>query len=566
MKDALERLDSSALFFIAGQQDKARAQYLENADRFAEEFETAAGNITEPDEDSIVTDIGKNFSLYKRSIQNFISTDDGGTATKTAVYFSQLEPDFASLKNRLEDLLKVNQQAMLAANERAISRSWEAEVSMAMLALLALIVAWVFAWRFTNYVVEPITTLTEKAKLIGEGDFEQHIRINSKDEIGELAAEFNRMLVRLRDLRQSEQWQLLLEKKKSDAVIDSIYEPVIVTDAQGHVIKINNSARDFFLHAQDNEAGDIDYSLSGFSAGEPILKAVRDTVAMQKPVAQKGDAAIVPIKLGETERSYRLRTTPVRDSDGRLIGAVTLLEDLTEIREVDKLKSDFITLASGKLRAPLRALQLALHAVIEGYTGDLNEQQKDMLTDARQQSERLKEIIDDLLELSEIESGTRRLSIERLRPVELARSAIERFQAAADARRVKLINQVATDLAWILADREALRRIFDNLLSNAIRHSGHGGEVKLDAKEVVDRVMFSVCDSGEGIAETQLPILFNRFVQIKKETCGGTGLGLALVKRLVEAQGGQVAVSSRLGEGTTFTFTLPIGGYSSARR
>jgi two-component system, NtrC family, sensor histidine kinase KinB len=566
MKDALERLDSSALFFIAGQTDKAQKQFAENADKFAEEFDRAAGNITEKDEDTLVRDIGEKFSLYKQQVQNFISTNHGETVAKTAEYFSKLEPKFVALKNRLDDLLKLNQEAMLAANDRAISRSWEAEVSMAMLALLALAVALAFAWQFTNYVVEPITTLTVKAKLIGEGDFEQHISINSKDEIGELATEFNRMAVRLRDLRQTEQWQLLLEKKKSDAVIDSIYEPVIVTDAQGHVTKINSSARDFFLRAQDNVAGDIDYSLSRFSAGEPILKAVHDAVAMQKTVAQDGHAAIVPIKLGETERSYRLRTTPVRDTDGRLIGAVTLLEDLTEIREVDKLKSDFITIASGKLRAPLRSLQLALHAVIEGYTGELNEQQKDMLTDARHESERLKEIIDDLLELSEIESGTRQLSIERLRPLDVARTAAERFQAAADARRVKLINHVATDLAWILADREALRRIFDNLLSNAIRHTGRDGEVKLDAKEVVDRVMFSVSDRGEGIPDAQLPTLFNPFVQIKKETSGGTGLGLALVKRLVETQGGQVAVSSRLGEGTNITFTLPIGGYSSARR
>ena len=287
---------------------------------------------------------------------------------------------------------------------------------------------------------------------------------------------------------------------------------------------------------------------------------------MQKPVAQEGEAAIVPIKFGETERSYRLRTTPVRDGDGRLIGAVTLLEDLTEIREVDKLKTDFIAIASSKLRDPLRSLQLALHAVLEGYTGALNEQQKDMLTDARHQSEQLKDIIDDLLELSEIESGTRKLSTERLRPLDVARSVVERFQAAADAKRLKLTNQVATDLAWVLADREAVRRIFDNLLSNAIRHTGRDGEVKIDAKEAVDRVMFSVSDSGAGIPDAQLPMLFNRFVQIKKETSGGTGLGLALVKQLVEAQGGQVAVSSRPGDASTFPFTLPIGGYSSARR
>ncbi|MEW6130488.1 MAG: ATP-binding protein [Acidobacteriota bacterium] len=571
MKDALERLDSSALFAISGQTAKAQNQFAENVSKFADELRVAASNITEKDEDKIIADIERQFSSYRQTIETFIGSEvaeaknDQTSSTKSGKYFAQLEPDFVALRNRLDDLLKLNQQAMLAANERAISRSWEAEVSMAMLALVALIAALAFAWRFTNYVVEPINVLTAKAKLIGEGDFEQHISITSKDEIGELATEFNRMAVRLRDLRQSEQWQLLLEKKKSDAVLDSIYEPVIVTDAQGHVTQINKSARDFFLRAQDNEAGDIDYSLSRFSAGELILKAVRDAMSLQKPVAQEGDAAIVPVKIGAHERSYRLRTTPVRDGDGRLIGAVTLLEDITEMREVDRLKTDFIAIASNKLRDPLRALQLALHAVIQGYTGELNAQQAAMLTDARDQSERLREIIDDLLELSKIESGTRKLSMERLRPIDITRPVIEHFQSAADAKRIKLIADVAPDLAWVVADGEALRRIFDNLLSNAIRHTPMGGEIKIEAKERVDRVMFAISDTGEGIPEDELPTLFNRFAQVKKTTSGGTGLGLALTKQLVEAQSGQIAVSSRVGEGTTFTFTLPIGGYSSAR-
>jgi len=244
-----------------------------------------------------------------------------------------------------------------------------------------------------------------------------------------------------------------------------------------------------------------------------------------------------------------------------MLGAVTVLEDMTALRELDRLKTEFISVASEKLSEPLRSLRLALHAVLTGATGELNDDQIEMLSDARMAAEQLEGLMSDLLQLAEIESGTRPMSIERLRPVEVARAASDRFQAAAESKRVKLENCVWPDLSWVMGDRRALKSIFDNLLSNAIRHTGRDGVVRIDATERSDgRVYFSVSDTGEGIPEEHLANLFARFVQVGSNKSGGTGLGLALVKRLIEAQGGQISVQSKVGEGTTFTFTLLVGG------
>jgi signal transduction histidine kinase len=560
MKDALERQDSSALFFIAGHIDQARLQFAANVERYSQEFDIASNNITEPGEDVIIADIASKYEAYRQGLDRFINSNESRQPSDlSAIYFERLEPGFLGVKDRLDDLLHLNQQAMLDANERALSKSWRAQISTAALAGLALIVALVFAWRFTGYVVDPISSLTEKAKRIGEGDLDQHIDIQSQDEIGILAAEFNRMAARLRDLRKSDYWRMLIEQKKSDAVIDSIYEPVIVTDATGQITKINHAARQLFDGSR-NGGGEIDLSLSGFSGGEQILRAVRDAVAMQRPIAAEDEAALVPVKVGGAHRSFRLRTTPMRDADGRMLGAVTVLEDITAIKEVDMLKTEFISVASDKLREPLRSLQLSLHALIDGYTGQFNEQQTDMLISARQDAEQLDEIMRDLLELAEIESGTRQLKIERLRPIDLARDAVERFQASADSKRVKLENKVWPDLPWVVADRQAVKRIFDNLLSNAIRHTPRDGIVTIEANDRLGRIFFSVHDSGEGIPEEYLPNIFNRFIQVNGRTSGGTGLGLALVKRLVESQRGQIRVESRAGEGTTFTFAFSQGG------
>jgi len=564
MKEALERIDSSAMFLVASHTEKAKAQFAENAGKFDDNFRIAADNITEPGEAEIVSDINSRYMAYNKSIQSFFESQRRLSAEQQSTdYFAHLEPAFLGLKNRLDDLLHLNQQAMVAASERAQAESLKAEVSTAIVVVLGLALALGFAWRFTTYVVDPISLLAKRAKLIGEGDFDQHIDVSSSDEIGMLASEFNRMLVRLRDLRKSDYGKLLIEQKKSDAVIDSICEPVIVTDSRDNVIKLNRAARSLF----DNSHGSaVEFTgLHAISGSEPIIQAVHEAVAMQRPVAGENEKALVPIHIDGAQRNFRVRATPMRDNEGRLLGAVTLLEDITAITELDKLKTEFVSVASSKLSEPLNALRLALHALSEGYVGELDPRQEEMVALARDNANKLDELMADLLELAEIDSGARRLSLERVRPVDLAREAVERFRAVAEDKQIKLESTVWPDLSWVVADKRVTARILDNLLSNAIRHTPRGGSVLIEASEHVGRVYVSVKDSGDGIPEEQQPQIFSRFSQVGDKP-GGTGLGLALVKRLAEAQGGQVSVESRPGEGATFTFALLTGGPASIRQ
>lgn len=566
MKEALERIDSSAMFFVASHTDKAREQFTENVKNFEGEFRVAADNITEPGEDQSIAQINAKYSAYKKEIEVFLNSPRGASSTELSrIYFERLEPGFLGIKGKLDDLLHLNQQAMVSASLRAQSESLRAEISTGIVAALGLVLALAFAWRFTTYVFGPISMLAEKAKLIGGGDFDQHIEVSSKDEIGLLATEFNRMLVRLRDLRKSDYGRLLIEQKKSDAVIDSLCEPVIVTDSRDRAIKINRAARQLFGPLPGGNGDGV--NLEHFEGGESILRAVRNALSMQPrigPAGSDGDAAMVPIKLAGGDRDFRLRATPMRDSDGRLIGAVTLLEDITAITEVDRLKTEFISVASSKLAEPLNALRLALHAVTEGYVGELSDQQNEMLALAKDNADKLEELMSDLLELAEIDSGTRRLSLERIRPIELARDAVERFRAAAEEKQIKLENNVWPDLSWVVADNKATAHVLDNLLSNAIRHTARGGSIRIEATEHVGRVYLSVRDTGEGIPEQHLPSIFDRFSHVGDKP-GGSGLGLALVKRLVEAQGGQVSVESRVGEGSAFSIALVSGGPASVR-
>lgn len=568
MKEALERQDSAAMFFIANQKEKAHQQFVTNSEKFSQEYKIASSNITEVGEDKLVTDIGTQYLTYKKALDSFINKLEQNSVEQSNIYFTQLEPQFIALKNELDELLRLNQKAMVAASDRAFDRSWYAEISTIIIAVLSILLALVLSWKFTEYVINPISKFIKTAKQIAEGDFEQYIDISSKDEIGILATEFNRMAARLRDMKKMNYWQILMEQKKSDAVIDSIYEPVIVTDAQGHITKINRAATELFSQKLsdtnsdtssdiDDDISASDLTLSGFGAGDRILSAVKDAISLQRPIAAQGDAAIVPVNVGGSEKSFRLRTTPMRESNGKLIGAVSLLEDITELREVDKVKTEFVLVASSKMRAPLHSLQMALYSLTGGYTGDFNNQQLEFLSSAKADAEQLDELMSDLMELAEIETGTLGLSLETLNPMDLARTTIDKYCSAAESKHISLVNKVSPNCAFIVADRKATLRILDNLFSNAIRHTPRGGQITISAEERSEGVVFSVTDTGEGIDEKYLPGIFGRFVHIEGKTAGGTGLGLAIVKRLVEEQKGHISAVSKVDQGTTFSFMLP---------
>jgi NtrC-family two-component system sensor histidine kinase KinB len=399
-------------------------------------------------------------------------------------------------------------------------------------------------------VLHPIRMLARDTKKIAQGNLEHRVAWSSRDDFGVIASELNRIAVRLRDLRDTEAGRKQMEFQLSDAVLQSIFEPIIVTDSKGHVLKVNQAAAEILGEA----AGDR-MALTTTPGGDKILSAIRDAVSMQKAVAAEGEAAMLPMRIGKQARSYRLRTTPMRDSEGRLLGTVTTLEDVTSLQDTDRFKSQFISVASRKLRGPLLQLRRGLYALAQGFAGPLQPLQADLVAAASSESEKLNDLMADLIDVAEIDAGKRELHIEHLRPIVMLNEARDRFCDEAAAKHVRVEVDAFADLSVIKADRRAVRSILDNLLSNALRYTPPEGEITLAAEEIQNFVQVSVRDTGRGIEAERLSTIFDRFNAFSDT---GTGMGLALVRRLVESLGGQIAVESRLDHGTTFRFTLPV--------
>ncbi len=406
-------------------------------------------------------------------------------------------------------------------------------------------------------IAYPLRKTAQSARRMGQGDLQQRAEWRSRDDLGVIATELNRMSVRLRELRETEAGRRQMEYQLSSAVLQSIFEPVIVTDSKGHVLRINQAARELL-----GEAATDRMALANTPGGEKILNAIRNAISMQRPVANEGDAAMLPMRIGNLDRSYRLRTTPMRDAEGKLLGAVTTLEDVTELQDIDRFKTRFIEIASRKLRDPLQKLRLALYSLSRGFGGDLRPLQQELVSGAEQESEHLNDLMADLIEVSELDTGNRQLKLEKIRPIEVLQDAYDRHADEAKDKKIEMTIRAFADLSPIMGDRRALRSIFDNLLSNALRYTPAEGSIQLEADEVKDKIQFAVRDSGRGIAAEKLPGIFGRFSSGHDQ---GTGLGLALVRRLVESLDGQISVESRLGHGTTFRFAFPVAITSETR-
>jgi len=333
-----------------------------------------------------------------------------------------------------------------------------------------------------------------------------------------------------------------------------------------------------------------------------IAEAVEQAARQEHVSAEEDEASFVSLQVDGAPRTYRLRATPMRDDDDALLGAALVLEDITHLSEVSRLKTEFIGVASHELRTPVTSLLLSAQLLQEGAAGELNETQAEIVAAQREDLARLDQLLRDLLDISRLEAGATSPRFDRVAPQSLVEWARGSVASQAAAKSVSLHSEVAPDLPTVRADRAQVSRVLINLLNNAIRHTPGGGEVKIEGLwgtsprpsplqgegaesptsqvegtasppsqgqngapqppapcegEGRGEVLFRVADTGVGIPHEYLPRIFDRFVQVPGATRGGAGLGLSIAQTLIKAHGGEITVESTIGKGSVFSFALP---------
>jgi two-component system phosphate regulon sensor histidine kinase PhoR len=342
------------------------------------------------------------------------------------------------------------------------------------------------------------------------------------------------------------------EKSKVRTIVHCMADGVLVTDREGRIVLANPAAGRML--GIDTHAC-LGKPLRKAVGHEKLIEAVAGVVEPANP-----EVTTISQELQIGGSLIRAHTAAVKSEGKEVLGTVTVLEDMTYLLELDRMKGDFIAMVSHELRSPISAIVQNINLILDGLVGETTEKQRHLLTRAKERSKGLLDLIADLLEIARIDAGVAMQQKEPLQVEEVVRQVVELMEGEARAKGISLAPQLDASLPPVLGDKENLEGVFTNLVSNAIKYTPEGGRVHIVVCCEGDYVKTMVQDTGIGISEEDLPQIFDKFARVKSEkTRGivGTGLGLSIVKNIVDAHLGSIAVESEEGKGTVFTVLLP---------
>jgi len=558
MKEALGRMDSGAVFVLLGAEEKGNDQIAQSEARFEKALQVELGNITLPGEGEKAERLKQLFGQYRSAIKVMANPAFGREARRKA-YFDDLLPLFQRVKDTADDILRMNQENMVAMDARARGQAQSVRGQMYLMLLAATVIAAGFLFLTGKWILRPLTRLTDSAKEIRKGNLDLVVPGGSGDEIGQLSEAFNEMTASLREFRRNGQARLLRIQRSTQQAFDSLPEAIAVLNPEGEVEVATVAARDVFGLKPKVRVPDLPYPWMADLFEEALRKG--------RTVELEGTRAVVQQFVRNEERFYRPNAVPILVPGGEPAGVVLILHDVTQQRRLDEKKSGAVSAVSHQLKTPLTSIRMAIHLLLEEKVGGLSPKQADLLVAAAEDAERLATIVDELLDIGRIASGKDRMDLRTVPPIDLVSRGIEAYRPAARDGGVSLVVDLPATLPQVWVDPARVAHVFANLLSNALKFTPPGGKVTLSAKAEGEFVRFQVSDTGVGIPEKYLPRIFEQFFRVPDQGPGtGVGLGLAIVKDIVEAHGGTVGVESREGKGSTFHFTLRTADQSASER
>lgn len=411
-------------------------------------------------------------------------------------------------------------------------------------------------------ITRPLRKLEKGAKAIAEGRFGFQLPLKGflGRELSQLVKAFNRMSKRLQQYEESNIAILSSEKNKFESVLMSIADGVIVFD-KDYIIQIVNPAACNLLNLASGE-------LIGQKANEiwepKINKTISDYLNSNNST-QNHSYEHINCELLRAKRNLKLLVTPLYDAINNHIGAVMVIQDRTKEAEVELMKQEFISNVSHELRTPITSIKCYVDTLCT-YNNKIDElTRNNFLATVNEEVDRLSNLVNDVLELSKLESPSTKLQLSLQDIYPCIEYAFKSISVLADRKSIKLVKNIEEDLPPVYINQESLERIFINLLSNAIKYTPGNGIVKFQVYRNNNNLVFQFIDNGIGIEEEHIPLIFERFYRVENKVhiIKGTGLGLTITKKSVEQHGGELSVKSKLGEGSIFEFTLPIPMQSS---
>lgn len=411
--------------------------------------------------------------------------------------------------------------------------------------IFAVLLAFILSVIFSLRIVRPIKKIISSAKRFSEGNFGRKIFLDSSDEIGELASALNKMAGEIEEKIK----RIEVQNEQLKAVFQSMIEGIIVLDKDGRITSFNSTAEKIFNTTLKDCK---DKYILEMTRNNDIAQIAKDVLSKSRPISLELSL------MWPKERVFKINATPILEKN-IAIGCLLVIHDITEIRRLETIRKDFVANVSHELKTPLTSIKGFVETLLEGGALEDKENSRNFLKIIQEQAERLGNLINDLLDLSSIESGKSGIRKELINIKQLSQEVVLRFSAKIKQKKIEIKNEYPDDL-MINADRNKIEQVLVNLIDNAIKFNKEKGEVILRAEASPDSIKFYVEDSGAGIPEKDLSRIFERFYRVDKarsRELGGTGLGLAIVKHIIELHGGQVGVESIEALGSKFYFSIP---------
>jgi NtrC-family two-component system sensor histidine kinase KinB len=478
-----------------------------------------------------------------------VLTDPQKSSADRATAVAILDRTSPLVKSDAQAIIKLNFGNLSPLSESVKQRADQATRLMFLLTFAGATMSILFVVFMSRSILQPLQVLTRSAREIEQGNLDLVVQVSSHDELHQLAEAFNSMAAKLRAHRRTNRAKLIRTQATTQLAINSLPDVVAIIGPDGRVEMANAAAQKVFGLQADAHVNELNCDW--------LVQLYQKTSTDLKPVDPRGYETAIQVLENGGERFFLPHATPILDEDRALLGVTVVLADVTNLRRLDEMKSGMLSVVSHELKTPLTSIRMGVHLLLEDRLGDLNPQQSEIMTAIRDDSDRLHQIIENLLDIGRMESGRGLMDLKPHTLGEIVGNSTNPMESAFRDRGVNLLVDLGTDLPRVMVDPARIGHVFSNLLSNALKFTPPGGEVQITAKAAGPLVEVCVEDTGPGIPKQHLDRIFERFFRVPGQSgATGAGLGLAIAKEIVELHGGRMSVTSREGHGAKFSFTL----------
>lgn len=502
---------------------------------FEKHLEKQQKNVTEPGEKEATDNVAIHFQALKN--------DSGNVALQS------------SIRKDIAELMQLNMSAIEHKSSIADSTAKSAIMAISVTGMLCFLIAFILLVNLPSNIANPIQILTGSIKQIANQNYRERVHFESKSEFGDLAMSFNIMAEKLQEYSESKLDKIIRGKRRIETLIDNMHDPVIGIDENKKVLFVNNEALKITGLKKENFVGKLIQDVAVMN------DLVRNIIKEIIEGSTKNASETMKIYADEKESYFEkeiveINVIPTGEKESQFIGQVIILRNVTPFKELDLAKTNFLGTVSHEFKTPISSIQMGLQLLENDQIGSLNDEQKNLVNGIKEDSNRLLKITGELLNITQVESGSMQLNIQSSDIRTIIDYAMNANKSAAEQKQIVFKINIENGLKAVLADTEKTSWVLNNLISNAVRYSYENSQITVDVKKVGEQVQFSVTDAGQGIPPQYISKVFDRYFKIPGTKKEGTGLGLTISKQFIEAQGGKISAESEIGVGSKFSFTL----------